>query len=415
MSTRETSLAYTRPYRPLAVRLANALGRWLAPIGLRATLTAGALKATAMRRNRLEDFGDPPVDEPLERLVSAIETEAALHPVGRWITRERLVGVLGNRLRARELRRRHPEIGAVPVAPPLVIVGLQRTGTTLLHRLLGADAGTRALRSWEALNPAPFLRHRRDPRRRLAKTGERTLAYLAPDFFAVHPVEADGLEEDSILLDFSLLSPVAEATLRVSSYADWLASVDLTPAYRTAEAMLQLLQWQRPAARWVLKSPAHLPYLDLLLRVFPDARLVHTHRDPAETVASYCSMIAHGRGVFSDDIDPVALGRELLAKQSDMLLTGMRLRRDPTVGRAIIDVDYADLVADPIATVARIYEHAGWDLADPAPLRAVLATQQQHRFGRHRYDLDAFGLTRDQVRRAFAPYLDERPLRQAGA
>jgi hypothetical protein len=98
-----------------------------------------------------------------------------------------------------------------------------------------------------------------------------------------------------------------------------------------------------------------------------------------------------------------------------MLLTGMRLRRDPTVGRAIIDVEYADLVADPIATVERIYEHAGWDLANPAPLRAVLETQQQHRFGRHRYDLGAFGLTRDQVRRAFAPYLDEQPLRRAGA
>jgi hypothetical protein len=420
--SRTTSTRYARPHRPAPVRWANGLGAALAKLGLKADLSPGKLLAEAERRNRLSDFGDGSFLEPMRLLLEAVEAEARLHPIGRLITRERLLGVLGNRLRAERLFRDHPEILEAELAPPIVVTGLQRTGTTLLHRLLAADPETRAVASWEAVNPAPF--RGRDPRRKIAERSERALRYLAPDFFAIHPVEADAPEEDSILLDFSFLSPVAEATLRVPSYSRWLQAQDLAPAYRYLVRLLRLLAWQRaPRARaaaslkeraptrFVLKTPAHLPYLDLLVDALPGARIVHTHRDPAATLPSYCSMIAHGRGIFSDAIDPVEIGDELLRLQSRMLLRALELRQSsPSLHARILDLEYRELCSDPLATVERIYDFAGVPFSDGArtAVGAALRANRKDRFGKHRYALADFGLDPERVATAFGPYVESR-------
>ncbi len=416
LSARTTSTRYDRPHRPAPVRLANFVGAGLARLGLEADLELGGLLAAASRRHRLDDFGDDSFREPLSRLLDAVAREADLHPLGRLITRERLIGVLGNRLRAQQLFRAHPEILELELAPPLVVTGLQRTGTTLLHRLLAADPRTRAIASWEAVNPAPFpARNGRDPRHAIATRSEQALRYLAPDFFAIHPVEADAPEEDSILLDFSFLSPVAEATLRVPSYSRWLDAQDLAPAYRYLVQLLKLLAWQRGPARFVLKTPAHLPYLDLLVTALPGARIIHTHRDPAQTLPSYCSMIAHGRGIFSDAIDPLELGEELLRKQSGMLLRAVELRRaSPSLDAQVLDLEYRALVEDPLAAVERIYEFASlpFDARARGAVEAALQRNKKDRFGKHRYALADFGLDEARVAAAFAPYLEEREARR---
>lgn len=406
-----TGTSYSRPYRPRLIRAVNSLGDMLARMGQSGELGAEDLLRAAARRNHLSDYGDLTFCDPLRRLLASAEAEAGLNTVGRWITRERLIGVLGNRLRARRLLERHPEVSDQVLAPPVVVTGLQRTGTTLLHRLLAADPNVRSLGAWEALNPAPFSPWSRggpDRRRALARLSERALAYMAPDFFAVHPVEAAAPEEDCLLLDFSFLSPVAEATLRVPTYAAWLQRQPLRPAYDYMATLLALLQWQRPARRWVLKTPAHLEYLDVLLEVFPGAKVIHTHRDPVQTVPSFCSMIAHGRGVFSDRVDPREIGAQWLARQSRMVHRAMELRRDlPGVDRAVLDVSYQDLVADPEGTLRRIYDFTAepWTAEVQAATRACLRANRQHRHGRHRYCLDDFGLNRAGVLRAFAPYL----------
>jgi hypothetical protein len=417
----DTSTRYDRPHRPAPLRWANLLGQGLSRLGLEADLRPERLLAAAERRHRLSDFGDSSFLEPMRRLLASIEREARLHPIGRLITRERLIGVLGNRLRAQALFHRHPEILELELAPPIVVTGLQRTGTTLLHRLLAADSGTRAIASWEAVNPAPFpengRRNGRDPRFAIAARSEQALRYLAPDFFAIHPVEADAPEEDSILLDFSFLSPVAEATLRVPSYSRWLDAQDLRPAYSYLVRLLKLLAWQRGPRRLVLKTPAHLPYLDLLLAAMPGARIVHTHRDPSATLPSYCSMIAHGRGIFSDAIDPVAIGEELLGKQSRMLLRALELRRaSPALEAQILDLDYRELVADPLAALQQIYTFAGIPFSERtrAAIEGALARNRKDRFGRHRYALADFGLDERRVAEAFAPYLEDRAARRAG-
>jgi hypothetical protein len=415
---RVTHTDYGHPHRPLPIRLINRLGGGFEASNCARQLSATALLGQASRREGLTDFGDPSFSPGLHALVSAIEFEARLTPVGRWITRKRLLGALRNRLRAEKLFHDHPDILDLRIEPPIVITGMQRTGTTLLHRLLAADPDTRALLSWEALNPAPYLtsgekrrdageraRVDRDPRIRMARLSQRALAYMAPDFFAVHPVEAEAPEEDVLLLDYSFLSTVPEATLRVPGFSRWLEAQDVLPAYRYLKKLLQLLQWQRPGKRWVLKSPHHLEYLDMLFTVFPGAKIVQTHRDPAITQASFCSMIAHGRGVFSDAVDPTEIGREWLRKVGRLVKRALEARRRWGEDR-FLDMYYRDLVHNPMEQVERVYDFAGISLSPRTRERIDQArgVNVRNKFGIHNYRLEDFGLTREMVAAEFSEY-----------
>jgi hypothetical protein len=397
------------PRFPAPVRAALSGWRGLARLGLaKSRLDEASLLAAARRETSLHDLGDESFREPMRRLLASLEAEAQLHPLGRLVLRQTLVRLLVNRLRLEALWARHPEIGAQAVAAPVFVVGLQRTGTTLLHRLLTCHPALRPLLSWEALNPAPFPGARgaggRDPRMRLAETAERGLRYLAPQFFAIHPVEAHAPEEDVLLIDVSFLSPTADATLRVPSYSAWLDASDWRPAYRTFRRAVQLLLWQRPG-RWLGKTPHHLEHLDVLLEVFPGAKIVHTHRDPVRVVASFCSMMAHGRAVFSDRVDPLEVGAKLGEKAVRAVTRAMAVR-DRTPPGVCLDVAYADLVADPLEQARRVCDFLDLPLA-PATLaarRRYVAENPQNRRGVHRYRLEDFGLDRTALGRRFEPY-----------
>lgn len=398
---RETSTDYRRPHRPAAVRLANRV----LPRGR--AMTVQGLQRAASKRTGLTDFGPSDYEEPLAVLLDSIEAEARLHPVGRLITEERLVGVLANRLRSTAAI--DAEVEAIELPQPIVITGLQRTGTTLLHRLLSSDPRHRFLASWEALNPAPLKRGhatwRAEPRISAAETAETALRYLAPDFFAVHPVQAHGPEEDVLLLDQSMRSTVPEATLRVPTFASWIEEQDQKPAYTMLRRLMQLLSSQRGRGkRWVLKTPHHLEWLDDLFCALPDARVIWTHRDPVTTVASFCSMVAHGRGVFSDEVDPHEVGQGWGRKTARMVDRALEARASRE--HAFFDVPYARLTADPIAEVGRIYDALGIELTAAAErkMRETLEHHGQHRFGKHRYELEDFGLRREALEERFGAY-----------
>lgn len=397
----ETRTDYSHPYRPAAIRWANRVSARFGWDRAPALTTAGLVQA-AIRAEGLTDFGPPSLD-PLGDLLPAIEAEARLHAVGRWITWSRLVSLLRNRLRAAHAWQALPENERSFRAPraPIVITGLQRTGTTFLHRLVASDPRIRALRSWEALAPVPPAR---GPDRRVlqAQAAEAGLRWMAPDFFAVHPVEALAPEEDVLLLDQSLLSTVPEATLRVPSYSAWLERQDQRPAYETLSRLLTLLGDGR---RWVLKTPHHLEWLDTLLDVFPDATVIMTHRDPSTTLASFCSMIAHGRGVMSDAVDPTEIGQDWLRKVGRMVDRAMATRAARPSAR-FLDVDYREITGDPLGTLARVRAFAGLepDPAADAAAAQVVATQTQDRHGKHRYALEDFGLAPQAVHDRFAAY-----------
>jgi len=407
------SPGFQPPRFPLPVRLAIDAWRGLHAAGLaRTRLDETSLLAAARRASGLHRFGDESFRDPLRRLIASAEQEAALHPLGRMLLRQSLIRALENRLRLEDLCLRHPEICDQPVQAPVFVVGLQRTGTTLLHRLLSCEPTLRPLLSWEALNPAPFTASRRgpsarpgrDPRMRLAEIAERGLRYLAPDFFAIHPVEAHAPEEDVLLLDLSFLSPTADATLHVPSYSSWLRDTDQQPAYRDFRRFIQLLLWQR-RGRWLGKTPHHLENLDALLEVFPDARILQTHRDPVRVVASFCSMMAHGRAVFSDRVDARELGRQL-ADRAVRAVTRALAVRERSASESFLDIAYEDATADPLKQIRRIYDFLGLSLAPTteAAMQDWIAANPQHRRGVHRYRLEDFGLDRSELERRFAPY-----------
>jgi hypothetical protein len=404
----ETSTRYDRPYRPLPVAGFNRLGRVFDAAGVLPRLEEEALLAAARRKTGLDDFGEEWFREPLRVLIDSMNGEARLTPMGRIIQRARLVGALVTRLRTEALCREHPEILDIELGPVVVIAGLQRTGTTMLHRLLAADPAARALISWEALNPLPLPKEewgQRAARRSSAVRAAKVLTYLAPNFSAIHSLEVDEPEEDVLLLDVSFMSQAPEATLNVPSYAAWLEGQDPTRAYAYMRKLMQVLLWQRPAEHWVLKTPHHMEYFDTLFKVFPEARVVQTHRDPRKTMGSFCSMVAHGRGVFSDHVDAREVARHWVRKVIRVTERSMASREQWGEER-FLDVSYYDLLADPIAEVQRIYRFAGL-VFRPSALEAMRSTQArnvQHKHGRHRYRLEDFGLTEADIDRDFSFY-----------
>jgi NAD(P)-dependent dehydrogenase (short-subunit alcohol dehydrogenase family) len=403
-----TSTDYAHPRRPAPVRLFNRASRLGESWRESATFDVDALLEAARRSTGLSEFGDMSFRAALEVLVHAIDGEARLHSFGRVIVRGRLVGMLENRLRIEHVVREAPEIEASPLRQPIVIAGLQRTGTTMLHRLLAADPRSRALSGWEALRPAPLPgegRYGSFRRRAEGRLAEAALARLAPEFFAIHPVEADAPEEDVLLVDHSFTSQASEAILHVPGYAAWLERQDLLEAYRYLAKILRVLGWQRPGEFWVLKTPHHMEYLRELLTVFPDAVIVQTHRDPEATMGSFCSMVAHGRGLFSDHVDPREIGRHWLRKVRRMIDCAEAVRDSRNAAR-FVDVSYYDLIRDPLAEVRRIYASASLTLVPEAEarMREVLARDVQHRYGRHAYSSRDFGLSPARVEETFADY-----------
>jgi hypothetical protein len=364
-------------------------------LGLDDSLDVDRLVAAARRKTGLSDFGDGWFREPLRVLIKSINEEARLTPMGVRIQQVRLVSALAIRLRAEHLLKQHPEIRDLDLGKVIVIAGLQRTGTTLLHRLIAGDPAVRALRAWEALSPVPLRGEEPgDPRRRIreAKLAARAIRFLAPDFLAVHPIEWDAPEEDVLLLDASFMSQSPEATMHVPRYSRWLEGQDHQRPYEYLATLLKILHWQRPARGWVLKTPHHLEHLDVLLDVFPGASVVQTHRDPGKSVPSFWSMVAHARGMLSDDVDPEEIGRHWLRKTRRILERSMSARRTTADG-VFVDVAYRSLVRDPLGELRRVYEVAGLDFTEAAQAAAsaALARNVKDRYGRHAYSSASFG------------------------
>ena len=413
MPPSEITSTFDRPYRPAAIAFANRVGRLLSGLGIGGKpITVDGVLSDARRKTGLSDFGDEGFLEALDVLADSINREAALNPVGHMIIRGRIVGVLANKLVAQDTIKRHPEILDIRVEAPIVVAGLARTGTTMLHRLIAQDPAIRSLASWEAINPAPPKQKpgkKKDPRFAQAAAAGKGLKYMSPGFFAIHPTEPDAPEEEVILLEQAFLTTTPEAMMSVPTYSTWLEEQDHVPAYQALKRMMQYLQWQRPGigkdVRWVLKTPHHQEYFDPLLEVFPNATIVHTHRDPLKTSPSLFSMLTHLQMIFSDEVDPNRVANHWLSKIENMARRTMATR-DRVNDKGFIDVSYYDLIKDPIPQVERIYEAAGADLTLEAreAMETSRKANKQHKYGRHKYSLADFGMTKDDVESRIAPY-----------
>jgi len=370
--------------------------------------------AEARAYDGLDAFGDEVFREPLRVLLASL-AEAPLSALGAKILRSGVVRSLTNRLRTEHWLARHPEIGDERIEAPWVVVGMMRSGTTLIQRMLASDPRHTSTLGWEALEPAPRLTSdptRPDPRIAAGEAREKQARAFTPQIFAIHPSHAHEAEEEIMFLADAFLSHVPEASCDVPAYRAWLDRQDFTPAYQHLRRTLQLLQWQKKrrgeaCQRWVLKTPAHLGYLDLLFETFPGAHVIHLHRDPLETIPSGASLNTALWRLHADLVDPARVGRqwiERMAWTNGRALTVRAGMRDES--RRFTDIRFRDAISDPLGQVQRVYAAAGVDLDDAArsAMRAWMARDAQEKLPKHRYAARDFGLSEDQIRAEFAAY-----------
>lgn len=412
----QESLRMPSSKRPLAITLANAVGtsaRWM---GLRPRLLdVDAMVESAKRETGLDDFGPAPFKDALRVLADSCNREANLNLVGEVALRNQFVRLLANRLRIEELLKSEPEIVARPLPRPLVIAGMPRTGTTLLHRLLAEDPRSRAPRLWEMFVPTPPPCH---PDQRAVADVERyqrvvkmldAVYSIVPEVAEIHPMQAGDADECHGILQHTFVNEVFVVQLHIPSYFDFILSLGrerMREVYAYHKQLMQVITARYTGDHLVLKWPGHLLQLDALLDVYPDACIIQTHRDPVEFVPSTCSLFAHGRATRAESVDLRAVGNETVRLLREAMQRSMRVRAEQPAER-FFDLRYSDLMKDPIGTVQGIYEYFGFPFEPEfaSNMKAWLAKNKSPTS--HKYSLEQFGLSRADLVHEFADYCEQ--------
>jgi hypothetical protein len=390
---------------PLPIRITNKIGKTLDKWGIHlAELSAEKLLANAQRKTALTDWGDDKFSDEFKFLISSYRQDGHLTLVGRIAMRMLFSRWLQNRLLTQRDFEQHPEILQSPIRKPLFVTGFPRSGTTLLHRLLSQDPRARIPLLWELLYPSPpptTEGRENDPRIKAAGKLLKQAEFITPQVKVIHSLDPRESEECIWLLEefFSMVHA------NVETYMEWLLTQDLIRHYKWYRTQLQLLQWRCPGDHWVLKTPFHLFAMDTILTVFPAACIVQTHRDPETVLASFCSLIATSRSIYSENIDLKQIGESALHFWEIAIQRAMKVREENDPSR-FYDVYYNDLLTDPMHIVRGIYAHFGYDFTAEMEhnITAWLKQNPQYKHGKHRYSLEQFGLTKAQVQERFAAY-----------
>lgn len=397
----------TTAQRPLAVRAINRAGGVARRLGVAPSLAPRSLLDAATKRTGLDDFGDDSFREGLRVLTASLDAEARLTTIGRLAARQRLTGLLETRLRLVDYRTNHPEVATQRIERPIFVLGLPRTGTTVLYGMLASNPAMRSPASWEVGRPWPPPSGEDDADPRIAQADKELEQFrrLAPGIDAIHPMDARLPQECIALQAPEFASYEYPCTFPVPSYWEWLRGHDLHAAYAFERQFLQHLQSGHSGDHWILKTPAHLMWLDVLLDVFPDALLVHTHRNPTAVLASVSSLMHHFRSAMSDAVDKREIGREQLDAWTWALERTMAVR-DRLPDDRVVDVHFADTVSDPVGTVRRVYDHFGLEVTPAVErgVRSYLTDNPRDKHGSHSYSLEEFGLDPGNVDAAFAAY-----------
>lgn len=366
----------------------------------------GLLRA-ARRHTGLEDFGDPRFIEPLRLRTEFYAGLDELSPLGRFLTFHRLLRPLTNRLLIEAQVKHHPAIHEEQIRRPLFITALPRTGTTFLFNLMAQDPGARPLLYWETHFPVPIIgRFGNDRRITLARQQVTRLNRAIPAALRIHAMDPEGPEECVGLLSNAFLLPHQDyRDLRWHRWIEQAPAGFFVAGYREYETQLKILQAQNRQGRWLLKCPFHLFSLSALLEVFPDASVVQCHRDPLNSIPSFASLSALWHRVTDRAVDAHAIGRATVELFTQLLARG-EAARGRFAARHFFDLQYQELIADPIGTVRHIYRHFDYPYSPSfeEAMRAWLAANPQHKHGKHHYRLGDFGLERAWIDERFYDY-----------
>ncbi len=357
----------------------------------------------------LSDLGEPLFFEGLNRLINSINNEANLNEIGIQAQPIRIQGLLTNRLRFEEDLKKFPEILDQEIIAPIVIVGLPRTGSTMTHRLLASDPNHTAMLWWEGRYPALLPGQKRgdiEARMELGKAEVDAVVAASPEALDIHPWDYKGADEEILLLEHNFLSTVPESFMALPSYSEWIEEQDHTLAYEDLKKFIQYLQWQNPGRekkRWVLKSPHHLGFIDKMISVFPDAKIIQTHRDPIKTVPSFCSMCANLFEPLTTNFDKVFIGKHWSNKLTRALNHCMNISEQHPDN--FLDLEFLNMIKDPIDEMKKIYEFIGESFGEKTEVAMeAWREENKHEMGAHKYSLEEYDLTESQINNNFAKY-----------
>ncbi|QFU76830.1 sulfotransferase [Halioglobus maricola] len=397
---------------PLAIRALNSAFDLTGPVGRRiARLDPDKFIKSAQRDTGLTDFGSDYFREPLRRLCKSLEEDAHLSALGRIIARQDISRLLSNRLKFIDLFKQHPEIADTPINQPIFILGMPRTGTTSLHELVALDPQFRVPMSWEVAHPFPppeLASYNSDPRIAEVDAELAQIDRLLPNFKHMHPMGAQLPQECVGLFAYDFASMMFDVQFRLDQYQQWLLQEDMTEVFHNHRRWLQLLQWKCPADTWVLKSPQYLWNIEDMLKEYPDARIIQTHRDPVRVAMSIGSLTATLRGLGSNKVELAEVTREY----ADLLHYGvgktMSARERGLLGKErVYDVQFKDFRQDPLATVEKMYAQFDYQLSPAVSERMgefLAAGSGEKRHGQHGYTLEDSGLDLAVERQRFAAY-----------
>ena len=395
----------------------NAAGSAVSRLGIPVfPLREEALLDRASQTTGLTDFGPDTFRTGLSKLVESLNEEAHLTTIGRMIARQEIVMALENRLGVIDWHNRYPEIGRGEIKRPVIVIGMGRTGTTILHHLLGFDPKARVPQTWEVNRPCPppeSASYTTDPRiAEVQATIDRSES-LVPDFKKIHPMGATLAQECVRITAMECTSLISSVSFRVPSYTRWVTEEsDPAPGYAMHRRMLQLLQWRAPGAggpptQWFLKSPGHLWALPQLLAEYPDALLIQTHRDPLKVLSSLISLQVTLRKMASNDVDATDIAREWARLNSQAFTAAMNARKSGLIDPSrVIDVHFGDLVANPFDTIAGVYKHLGLEFSEEArsAMSAHLTGNPSDKHGKHEHRFEDLGLDLDEERARVKEY-----------
>ncbi|MDB5425490.1 MAG: hypothetical protein JWQ29_2906 [Phenylobacterium sp.] len=368
----------------------------------RAQLMERAVKATG-----LEDFGDIPFHDALDVLLHSLERDAQLDDARRAGAAQMVVGTLAKRLTLTADRRAFPGIAQEQVKAPIFIVGLPRTGSTNLHGLMSRIEGVRAPRRWEMSRPSPppqAASYETDPR--IAEVHAAEVANAPEALKKRHTMAADIPEQCQSLNDYAFMNWALLAPYDIPTYRDWMLNADHRASYEAHKRTLQHLQHRHPGP-WVLKYPKHILTLDALIAVYPDARLIWTHREPAQIIPSVVSLIGFFRSA-TPGYDPKRLGREWAAFEELGLRRGLDARDALFRPENVYDMRYSDVMRDPVEAIAAACDHFGMGLSGVSAdaIRAHRAANAKDRQGAHDYAAEEYGLDEAVLRSTYRPYAE---------